>query len=182
MKTKIILLLLMFVCFAIVGCSQNANVQVPTTEPQTTEPITAEIATTEPPTTEPPTTEPPTEEPTTEYIPWDKREYETNFYDKIAREPEKYMELNIKGSGEIIQIMETSQDGVDMFVTRIAVDYDYDKVLFCAIRKSDIDKRFLEGDKVNFWGVSGGLYTYETVLGSEVTIPAVAILHIELIK
>jgi hypothetical protein len=40
--------------------------------------------------------------------------------------------------------------------------------------------RILEDDIVTIWGTSAGLYTYETVMGSELTIPSLVANYVEL--
>jgi len=42
-------------------------------------------------------------------------------------------------------------------------------------------KRYLEDDIVNVWGRVKGLRTYTAVLGQEITVPEIDVLHMELI-
>lgn len=94
--------------------------------------------------------------------------YEDLDYDANARDPEAYTGTMVKFSGTVLQVMEDD----DYVIFRIATDGGYDDVVYAVYPIPDNYKRFLEDDKVQVYGISTGVYTYETVMGSEVTIPA----------
>ena len=62
---------------------------------------------------------------------------------------------------------------------RLAVDKDYDKILLCTYDSSIVSSRVLEDDVITIYGMSAGLYTYESTLGGHITIPLVLINKID---
>lgn len=58
---------------------------------------------------------------------------------------------------------------------RFAIDGDYDRIILVSKLTSSntTGKRILENDYITIYGVSDGLYTYETVLGAQMTVPNV---------
>lgn len=131
------------------------------TEEETTEASTEE--TTEPETTEE-TTEAPTEINPEEY----KSECQDISYSEIARDSNGLAGQYFTFTGKIIQVM----DGT--YRMNVTVDewgiYN-DTILF--IYDTGDGDRILEDDIVTIWGQSLGLYTYTSVLGSEITVPAI---------
>lgn len=91
-------------------------------------------------------------------------------YDKLARSPEKYDGDIIKLEGKIIQVIE-GDDGSAEY--RVALDEYYDEVIYVTYIREESSDRFIEDDEVTVFGRSEGLYTYESVWGSEITIPFV---------
>lgn len=71
--------------------------------------------------------------------------------------------------GEVVQVM--NGDGYTQF--RLAVEGDYDTILFCEIQDSALSMRLLDRDIVEVHGISIGLITYDTIMGGSVTIPAI---------
>lgn len=104
------------------------------------------------------------------------KEYVSLDYSSNARNPESYEGMLIKFSGKVLQVSE----GDDYVVFRIATKGSYDNVVYCIYVKPDNYSRILEDDRVNVWGTSTGVYTYTTVMGSEITIPSCVIDRIEL--
>lgn len=94
--------------------------------------------------------------------------YETLDYDTNARDPEGYEGTMIKFTGKVLQVMEDDS----YVVFRIASKGNYDNVVYAIYPKPEGYKRFLEDDKVSVCGVSAGVYSYTTVRGDTVTIPA----------
>ena len=58
---------------------------------------------------------------------------------------------------------------------RVAVNDDYDKVVLVYYPKTLLSKRVLEDDQITLYGTSRGLYTYESTMGGEITIPLIEI-------
>ena len=58
---------------------------------------------------------------------------------------------------------------------RVAVDDNYDTVIYLIYDPSIVDSRILEDDYVTFYGESKGLYSYESTMGGKITIPLMAV-------
>ncbi len=97
-------------------------------------------------------------------------------YDQLARTPSNYEGEKVKFTGTVIQVVEDS----GFTQLRIAVNDDYSDTLLVNYISSIISSRVLEDDSVTVRGVSEGLYTYTSVLGSEITIPSVSASIIEI--
>lgn len=103
----------------------------------------------------------------------EKQAYNTGItYEQLARTPDKLMGRAVKFHGKVIQIIEGDTE-VQM---RLAVNDDYDKILYCAISKDNLKgTRILENDKITLYGVSTGLITYNSTMGGKISIPGVLI-------
>lgn len=98
-------------------------------------------------------------------------------YKDIARNPKDYEGKPAKFRGEVIQVQESG----DSVVLRVNVTYESfeyiddgiwsDTVYVEYTRKNDSESRILEDDIINMYGTIKGTKTYETVMGSEMTIP-----------
>lgn len=101
------------------------------------------------------------------------KSYETGItYDQLARTPNNYKGQKVKFSGEVVQVIE----GTVETQLRLAVNGDYDCILFCRVPKAKTtDMRILEDDYITIMGVSNGLITYESTLGGHITIPDVSV-------
>lgn len=103
----------------------------------------------------------------------EKAGYETGItYDQLARTPDEYMHKKVKFTGIVLQVMEGSGESNQI---RLAVNSDYDRVLYCEYDKSIVSSRILDNDKITIYGTSLGLYSYTSTLGAPITIPAVLI-------
>lgn len=102
-----------------------------------------------------------------------KQAYNTGItYEQLARTPDKLMGRAVNFHGKVIQIIEGDKE-VQM---RLAVNDDYDKILYCAISKDNLKgTRILENDKITIYGVSTGLITYDSTMGGKISIPGVLI-------
>ena len=54
---------------------------------------------------------------------------------------------------------------------RVAVNDDYDTVVYLVYSPSIVDSRILEDDYVTFYGEAKGLYSYESTGSGTITIP-----------
>lgn len=105
-----------------------------------------------------------------------KKGYDTGItYDQLVRTPDDYEGEKVKFSGEVVQVME--DDGTTAI--RLAVNEDYDNILIGVYDSNIVSSRILENDKVTIYGISTGLYSYETVMGDTLTIPSVQVEKIE---
>ncbi|WP_017549791.1 hypothetical protein [Salinicoccus carnicancri] len=104
--------------------------------------------------------------------------YETGIsYEDLARNPDEFTGEKVKFSGKIIQVM----DGDDYSQMRLAVNDDYNKVIYIEVAKDLMeDGRILEDDYITVMGVSFGLLDYESTLGGQITVPAIVVDDFEL--
>lgn len=101
--------------------------------------------------------------------------YETGItYDQLARTPDKYTEEKVKFSGKVIQVLEGNRE----IQIRLAVNSDYDKILYCKYKPSIISSRILDGDIITVYGKSIGLISYESAF-TTITIPGVSVEKID---
>jgi hypothetical protein len=90
-------------------------------------------------------------------------------YEQIARTPDDFEGEKMQFTGEAIQVMESSTETQ----IRLAVDGDYDRIIYVGIDSDDLDgKRILEDDVLTVYGTSMGTLTYESTFGGEITIPS----------
>lgn len=96
-------------------------------------------------------------------------------YDQLARTPDDYVAEKVKFKGKVIQVMEG--DGETQI--RLAVNDDYDTILYGAYDSSILTSRVLEDDYITIYGLSGGLLSYQSAMGGQISIPSVLIQKIE---
>lgn len=95
-------------------------------------------------------------------------------YDEIARHPNDYDGELLTYSGEVAQVIEG--DGTTEL--RIAVDGDYDSIIYGIYDNRILDSRLLEDDKIQFYGESCGIVSYQSTLGATISIPSMLIYKI----
>lgn len=104
------------------------------------------------------------------------RGYETGItYDQLARTPEQFEGKKVKFTGKVVQVMKDDY----IYGIRLAVNSNYDTILYGIYDEKLVSSRILEDDIITIYGTSGGDYTYETVMGNELTIPLVMIEKID---
>ena len=97
-----------------------------------------------------------------------KGEYNSGYtYDQLARNPDTYKGQKIKITGKVLQA-ETSDSTC---YARIAMNSNYDTVIFVTYDAKLLGYRLLEDDQVAVYGKSYGVYSYEAVSGATITIP-----------
>ncbi len=102
--------------------------------------------------------------------------YETGIsYDQLARTPGDFEGKKVKFYGKVIQVIE----GDGTVQIRLAVDDNYDTVLFGEYPSSVVASRILEDDYITVYGTSVGTISYQSTLGGTITIPGVLIEKIE---
>ncbi len=102
--------------------------------------------------------------------------YETGItYDQLARTPDDYIGEKVKFYGRVVQVIE----GDSVVQIRLAVNDDYDTVLFGQYESSTVSSRVLEDDYITIYGTSVGTISYESTLGGTITIPGVYIEKID---
>ena len=98
-------------------------------------------------------------------------------YNEIARDPDDYEGKKAKFSGEVLQVLESSDSAqVDM---RVAVDGDYDQVLYVVYYMPEGSSRILEDDHITVYGALGGVYTYTSTMNAQITIPILYAMYVE---
>lgn len=97
-------------------------------------------------------------------------------YDDLSRKPDDYEGENVCFKGTVVQLIE----GDVVNDLRVAINDDYDKIMYVVYDPSIMDSRVLENDTIVFYGIYHGIYTYESTLGASVSVPLMAVEHIEI--
>lgn len=106
----------------------------------------------------------------------EKKGYETGItFNNIARNPDDYMLEKVKFKGTVVQVIE----GGSQINLRFAIGDDYDKVILVYYPPSLLKSRVLEDDEITVYGTSMGLFTYESTMGGEITVPLVEVDRID---
>ncbi len=104
--------------------------------------------------------------------------YETGItYNQLARTPDDYLGEKVKFRGYVLQVLE----GTTTTTLRIATKGHYDNILLVDYKSDIISTRVLEDDTIVIYGLSQGLYTYESTMGASITIPYVSVDQLEII-
>ena len=96
-------------------------------------------------------------------------------YKELARNPDAYIGKSVTYSGEVIQVIEDDAETQ----LRIAVNRDYNSVIYVAYPKNIVTSRIPEDDYVTVYGTSLGLLSYQSTMGGKITIPAIYLDRIE---
>ncbi len=91
-------------------------------------------------------------------------------YKELFRNSDKYLLEAIYFKGEVIQVLD---DGAGSYTLRVNVtkgEYGWWEDTVLLLYEGD---RVLVDDLVDFVGISTGPYTYESVLGGDITVPAI---------
>lgn len=94
-------------------------------------------------------------------------------YEEYARNPADHEYDMVKLNGEVIQVMEEEGDQGTILTLRILQNDDYDTIWLVYYVLPDGASRILEGDNVKVYGISAGVYSYETVQGNSLTVPLI---------
>ncbi|MGV8957574.1 hypothetical protein [Lactococcus lactis] len=80
---------------------------------------------------------------------------------------------NFKITGKVIQVSD-EDDGTATL--RVATNGDYDDVYIAQIDSDNWENhRLLEDDQITLYGKVYGLYTYESTMGGNITVPALSV-------
>lgn len=112
-----------------------------------------------------------------------KEKCETFNYEEIFRYAEEYNGKYAKFTGEVIQVQDNSYSDVKLYTLRIDVTktkYGYEDTIYVTYFPMENTTRILEKDIVTVYGTLTGLETYESVLGSQITIPSLFSSYIEI--
>lgn len=108
-----------------------------------------------------------------------KDECQSYTYEQIARNPDDYIGEKAKFTGEVIQSM---QEG-NSYTLRVSItksDWGYEDPILVSYTAKQGESRILEDDIVDIYGLLGGTYTYETVMGNKLTVPLLNALYIDI--
>ena len=98
----------------------------------------------------------------------EKKGYDTGItYDNLARNPDDYKGEKVKFKGKVVQVIEGDSENQ----IRLAVNSDYDTILYCGYDPSIVSSRVLEDDIITVYGYSVGTISYQSTLGGNITIP-----------
>ena len=102
-------------------------------------------------------------------------------YKTLARNPDIYRGSAVKVAGEVVQVIENGNE-IQMRVNITKDEYGfYEDTVYVYYTKTS-SSRILEDDIVAIYGTMLGTVTYTTVLGAEVTIPAIQAKKVEVIS
>lgn len=97
------------------------------------------------------------------------KEYSGDYsYTQIARAPDSFIGEKMKFRGKVLQ---EGDAGSGLRYIRLAVNSDYDAVLFVSYNSDIVDMKILDDDIITVYGSCIGDYTYETVMGASITLP-----------
>lgn len=96
-------------------------------------------------------------------------------YDNLARNPDKYLYNLVAFNGEVVQVIE----GDGIVQCRFAIDGDYDRMILIEYDPIILDSRVLEGDYMTIYGMSSGIYTYQSTMGGPISVPGVLVTTIK---
>lgn len=114
-------------------------------------------------------------------IDFDADDYQTVKWEKLARYPEKYENKPVALKGEVFQYEDgiLDEEGTEYAQVLVSSVDDYSDNTLLTIPLERLDGRLLEGDVVTAYGRYAGLYSYETVLGAQASVPNIIVYHIE---
>ena len=102
--------------------------------------------------------------------------YETGItYDQLARTPDDFKGKKVKFTGKVVQVIE----GSGSIQIRLAVNDNYDTILFGQYDSSIVGSRVLKDDHITIYSTSAGTISYQSTMGGTITIPGVSIEKID---
>ena len=104
-------------------------------------------------------------------------------YKELARSAEKYKGNKVKFEGQIQQVAYDSENGESEYLIHVTKDdlgLWSDSIYVYYANKSD--SKFIEDDIVAIYGEASGEESYTSVLGQNITIPAITAAYMELEK
>lgn len=95
-------------------------------------------------------------------------------YEELARDKEALKGEKVTFTGEVIQVAD------DIYRVNITkTEHGYSDTIIFEIDNNKLTENILEGDIVTVWGESKGFYSYESVLGQEITFPDVRAVYFQ---
>lgn len=158
------------------NCSSSDKSTQTASNSATAAPVTATQSAKSAPTAKPTQKPQPTPTPAPVVKEFIKENYGYVDYKELARNPDPYIGKSLTFSGKVIQVIEEDNETQH----RIAVNGDYDSVIYVVYPKNIVTSRILEDDYVTVYGTSAGLLSYQSTMGGKITIPALYLDRIEL--
>lgn len=100
-------------------------------------------------------------------------------YKELERTPDKYKGEYVKFTGYVVQVCSEASSSLYYSTYRVATSGKYNNVVYIYVDNYGSGSRILEDDKVTFYGVYDGLYTYTTVRGNSLSIPCIKVEYID---
>ncbi len=107
-----------------------------------------------------------------------KSKCKTYTYKELARNPDNYKGVTVSLKGEVIQVLESGKN----IELRLNIDGNYEETVYVTYTLKEDEGRILEYDIVTIYGSFEGLYSYESVMGAEITLPQIAARYIDLVE
>ena len=172
MKKLMALLLVAVLVCSFAACTANSTTPASAgADTGTTAPATTTKATTPPTTKAPETTAPPMSR-IAKMLDQESDVFDIEItYSEIARQPDDYSGQLVAYNGQVVQIMK----GDGFTAMRIAVDGDSNQMLYCEYTGESDTVKMLEDDWITLYGECLGEYSYESVMGATITLPAILI-------
>ena len=91
-------------------------------------------------------------------------------------------QTKVKFYGKIFQVVNSSDTGFSTYLISVTEEeYGFwDDNVRVRFDTTDIKSKFLEDDIVVFYGEVSGEYSYESVLGKEITVPEITAVYMEM--
>jgi hypothetical protein len=113
------------------------------------------------------------------YGTFDKADFDEISYEELARNPDKYEEQKVKITGTAIQdSFEVPYDDYTVKGSIISIDEYGEQLLYFEYTADASDVRIISGDTITIYGISGGIYTYESAVGTQ-SVPCLFAIKIE---
>ncbi|MEM7035109.1 MAG: SH3 domain-containing protein [Chloroflexota bacterium] len=99
---------------------------------------------------------------------------------ELHRNTEKYEGTMVTYTGEVVQVIEEEVGFNTVYTLRLLVSDNIDEIIGAFIIADQDTIRPLDRDIMTVWGVVRGRWTYEAVLGNQISIPLIDVKHFEL--
>lgn len=100
-----------------------------------------------------------------------KKDYVSDItYEQLSRNPDIYNKAQVTFTGKVLQDIDQGNGKRGM---RLAVNSDYDKVIYVFYDNDLVGYRILEDDQITVYGSSAGIYTYTSTMNQAISLPAI---------
>ena len=94
-------------------------------------------------------------------------------YITLARNPESHKGEFLTVTGKVIQVMDNN-GSFDLRMDITEGSYGiWDDTIYATVTANSNGERILEGDIIKIYGICAGLYSYESVIGTQITLPKI---------